>query len=49
VCADPRTASNQAAARVLDDSDWRSSSTLLAESDDRHGNGPEAVRFAQTK
>src|SRR5450631_3638741 len=47
--ANPRAASNQGTTRVLDDGDSRSYRTLLAQSDDLHENGVEAVRLAQTK
>ena len=49
VGANPHAASNQGATRVLDASDSRSYRTLLAQSDDLHENGLEAVRLAQTK
>src|SRR6202162_3621770 len=49
VGANSRAASNQGATRVLDASDSRSYRTLLAQSDDLHENGLEAVRLAQTK
>jgi 7,8-dihydropterin-6-yl-methyl-4-(beta-D-ribofuranosyl)aminobenzene 5'-phosphate synthase len=47
--ANPRAASNQGTTRVLDDGDSRSYRTLLAQSDDLHEYGLEAVRLAQTK
>ncbi len=49
VGANPRAASNQGAARVLDDGDSHGYRTLLARSDDLHENGLEAARLAQTK
>jgi len=49
VAANPRAALNQGAIHPLDESDTRSYRTLLAQSDDLHENGLEAVRLAQTK
>ena len=47
--ANPRAASNQGATHVLDDSDSHSYRTLLAQSDDLHEIGLEAVRLTQTQ
>jgi len=45
----PRAASNQGGAPVLDDGDSHSYRTLLAQSDDLHENGVSAVRLARVQ
>lgn len=47
--ANPRAASNQDGAPVLDDGDSRGYRTLLAQSDDLHGTGVGVVRLAQVQ
>jgi 7,8-dihydropterin-6-yl-methyl-4-(beta-D-ribofuranosyl)aminobenzene 5'-phosphate synthase len=47
MCANPRTASNQDGAPVLDDGDSRSYRALLAQSDDLHETGVCVMRLAR--
>ena len=47
--ANPRAASNQGGAPVLDDGDSHSYRTLLAQSDDLHESGVSAVRLARVQ
>ncbi|MGA7410533.1 MAG: MBL fold metallo-hydrolase [Bryobacteraceae bacterium] len=47
--ANPRAASNQGGAPVLDDGDSRSYRTLLAQSDDLHESGVSVVRLARVR
>jgi len=45
----PRAASNQAGAPVLDEGDSRSYRTLLAQTDDLHETGVSVVRLARVQ